>query len=81
MRKILSKIAGAAAIALVLQAMASAEPMWEKKEGSPDMPFNFAASPEKAAMLEGSSEEERSRVLNGKIARLFDAETPRSDLV
>ncbi|MAZ17799.1 serine protease [Oricola sp.] len=68
MRKILSKIAGAAAIALVLQAMASAEPMWEKKEGSPDMPFNFAASPEKAAMLEGSSEEERSRVLNGKIA-------------
>ena len=36
MRKTLSKIAGAVAIALILPAMASAEPMWEKKEGSMD---------------------------------------------
>lgn len=68
MKSKLRTIASLAAVAVMLPAMASAETTWPKEAGSPNMPFNFAASPEKAAMLEGSSEEERSRVLNGKVA-------------
>jgi len=64
----LTKIASIAAMAVMLPAMATAEPTWQKEEGSPEMPFNFAGSAEKAALLEGSTDGEKSRVLNGKIA-------------
>lgn len=69
MNRYLANLMGAAAVALVLPVVAHAAPTWEKKEGSPEMPFNYAASPEKAELLEkGSANGEQSRVLNGKIA-------------
>ncbi|MCI5078567.1 serine protease [Oricola sp.] len=68
MKSRLTKLAGIAVAAALLPTMSMADPTWDVKDGSPDMPFNFAASPEKAAMLEGSTDAEQGRVLNGKIS-------------